>query len=266
MMIRQTLGRVVLCLTLVCGATAASAQAPGCDLYKVNTSLLNVSSAAGGDLYKDALFDGDIVCATQRQTAAGRDWVYISHKVDRGNARAPVDGWAPLQYLQALSPAEAAAVRGSTPPGPVTAAPPPVAAQPAPPAAPPPVGAQPAPPAAPPPVAAAPPAAPAPASPRVARPEETLRFDAPIPFGPFPVNGHSIKEMIEGTPLFAPIEGLDEALWKKKCTTCHQWNKERLCEQGKTYAEDPKYVLRQPHPFGGALKIALMRWAISGCQ
>ena len=80
------------------------------------------------------------------------------------------------------------------------------------------------------------------------------------------MNGHSIKEMIESTPLFAPIEGLDEALWKKKCTTCHQWNKERLCEQGGTYVKDPKYVLRQPHPFGGALKLALMRWAISGCQ
>jgi hypothetical protein len=252
-MIGRIVGRVVLCLTLVFGAAAASAQEPGCNLYKVNTSLLNVSSDAGGVIYKDALFDGDIVCATQRQTAGGRDWVYMSHKVDRGNARTPVDGWSPLQYLQPLSPAEAAAVGG-------TAAPPPVAAQPAPPAASPPVPAQPAPP----PVAAAPPAAPAPA--RVARPEEVLRFDAPIPFGPFPVNGHSIKEMIESTPLFAPIEGLDEALWKKKCTTCHQWNKERLCEQGKTYAENPKYVLRQPHPFGGALKIALMRWAISGCQ
>jgi hypothetical protein len=92
-----------------------------------------------------------------------------------------------------------------------------------------------------------------------------LRFDQPIPFGPFPVNGHSLQEMIDTMPLFSPIEGLEEPLWKKKCTSCHQWNKERLCEQGGTYVQAPRNVLRVQHPFGGALKIALMRWAKSGC-
>ena len=81
-----------------------------------------------------------------------------------------------------------------------------------------------------------------------------------------PVNGSSIKQLIEGIPLFPPIEGLDEALWKKPCSSCHKWNQERLCEQGKTYAKAAKYVLRHPHPYGGALKLALMRWAQSGCE
>jgi hypothetical protein len=72
--------------------------------------------------------------------------------------------------------------------------------------------------------------------------------------------------MINTTPLFPPIEGLDESLWQKKCTSCHQWNQARMCQQAATYVKAPKFVLRVPHPFGGTLKLALMRWAISGCQ
>ena len=99
------------------------------------------------------------------------------------------------------------------------------------------------------------------------RTEDVLRFEQPIPFGPFPVNGKSIKQMIEEhSPLFPPIEGLPDELWKKNCTACHQWNQARLCAQGKTYAKTPRYALRHQHPFGGVYKIALMRWAKSGCQ
>ena len=93
-----------------------------------------------------------------------------------------------------------------------------------------------------------------------------LRFDQPIRSGPYPVNGLSIKQLIESVPLFPPIEGLDEALWKKPCSSCHKWDKERLCQQGKTYVNAARYVLRQPHPYGGPFKVALMRWAKSGCE
>jgi hypothetical protein len=236
------IGRIVICMAaLLSAATAASAQDPNCNLYKVNTSLLNISQSAGGDTYKDALFDGDLVCVARQQNVGDKQWAYISNKVEAGDARTLVDGWAPLDYLAKASPSDAAA-----------ASPPPAAA----PAAPPPA------------VAVSPPAAP-PAPPKTAgppiRPEDVLRFDQPIPFGPFPVNGHSLEEMIDSIPLFPPIEGLDESLWKKKCTTCHKWDKARLCDQGATYVEAPKNVLRVPHPFGGALKIAMMRWAKSGC-
>ena len=99
------------------------------------------------------------------------------------------------------------------------------------------------------------------------RSEDILRFAQPIPFGAFPVNGHSIQEIIESNqPLFSPIEGLEDAVWQKKCTECHKWNQARLCEQGKTYVKAPRNVLRVKHPFGGTLKIALMRWAKSGCE
>jgi hypothetical protein len=96
--------------------------------------------------------------------------------------------------------------------------------------------------------------------------EVHLRFDQPIESGPYPVNGLSIKQLIERMPLFPPIEGLDETLWKKTCSSCHKWDKERLCNQGKTYAKTARYVLRQPHPYGGSFKVALMRWAKSGCE
>ncbi len=96
--------------------------------------------------------------------------------------------------------------------------------------------------------------------------EGALRFDQPIQSGPYPVNGHSIKQLIEGMPLFPPIEGLDELLWKKTCSSCHKWDKARLCDQGKTYVKVARYVLRQPHPYGGSFKVALLRWAKSGCE
>jgi hypothetical protein len=96
--------------------------------------------------------------------------------------------------------------------------------------------------------------------------EAPLRFDQPIRTGPYPVNGLSIKQLIESVPLFPPIEGLDEALWKKPCSSCHKWDKEKLCQQGKTYVNAARYVLRQPHPYGGPFKVALMRWAKSGCE
>jgi hypothetical protein len=246
-MIARLLVPMGFCLALASMATAASAQGD-CNAYKVNTSLLNISQQAGGDIYKDALFDGDIVCVAQQQNVSGTQWAYISYKLVAGGNPPLVDGWSPLQYLQKVSPADSAAASPPT----VATAPPPAA--PLPPAAAP--GAPP---------AAAPAATAMMPGPPI-RPEDMLRFDQPIPFGPFPVNGHSIAEMIQSTPLFSPIEGVDESVWKRPCANCHQWNKDRMCEQGATYVRDPKNVLRVPHPFGGALKIALMRWAKSGCQ
>jgi hypothetical protein len=232
-----------LCLALGLGAAPAAAQPASCDTYKVDTSLLNISREAGGVTYKDALFDGDTVCVAQQQSVNGAAWGYISQKVEANANRTLVDGWAPMQYLQKIGAGQAAAAPPAAPAAPPPAPP----AQPAAPgqAAPAPTMAMPGPP---------------------IRPEDALRFDQPIPFGPYPVNGHSIAEMIQSMPLFSPIDGVDESVWKKECKNCHQWNKDRMCQQGATYVQVPKNVLRVPHPFGGALKIALMRWAKSGCQ
>jgi hypothetical protein len=97
--------------------------------------------------------------------------------------------------------------------------------------------------------------------------DEIIEWDKPIGIGPYPVNGRTIAELIEGTPLFSPIEGLHESIWKKTCSSCHQWNRERLCDQGKTYAgQNIRLVLRHPHPYGGPFKLALYRWAKAGCR
>jgi hypothetical protein len=224
---------VLLWLALVCNPAAA--QQPACRFYKVDTSFLNVSKDAGGHIYIDVLYDGEIACVTRQEKATGDDWAYISYKLEGANAAKPVEGWSALSAMKPLSSAEAAAVGGRR--APAAAASPPSAA----------------------------PAAPAPGSTAV-RPEDVLRFSQAVPFGPFPVNGKSIKELIDNVPLFPPIEGLDEAIWKKNCSSCHKWNQARLCEQGNTYAKDAKFVLRHPHPYGGSFKLALMRWAKSGCQ
>jgi len=246
------IGRIVFCLALFFSAGVASAQ-DACTIYKVNTSLLNISKDAGGDIYNDALFDGDIVCVARTQNVGGADWGYISHKLEPANVRTPVEGWSSLQYLQAMSAADARAALAGAPSAGAPAAPP-AAAESAPTPAP----------MAPPAVARAPSAAPAGATVAI-RAEDTLRFDQPIPFGPFPLNGHSLKELIDTVPLFPPIEGLEESLWKKKCTSCHQWDQASLCQQAATYVQTPRYALRVPHPFGGTLQIALMRWSKSGC-
>jgi hypothetical protein len=109
-----------------------------------------------------------------------------------------------------------------------------------------------------PPAAAATPPAAAPA-------DDALRFNEPVPFGPLPVNGQSLDQLSKGIPQFPPIEGLDESVWKKPCASCHKWDRATLCDQGASYAKNPRYAVRISHPYGG-FAVALMQWAKSGCQ
>lgn len=95
---------------------------------------------------------------------------------------------------------------------------------------------------------------------------EILKFTQPVPFGPPAVRGKTLKELAEGTPMFPPIEGLPEELWKKSCATCHQWNTKRLCDQGTSYISSAAAAFRHQHPYGGPYKLALMRWAKTDCQ
>lgn len=109
--------------------------------------------------------------------------------------------------------------------------------------------------------------APQPTPPAAAAPaDDILRFTQAIPFGPYPVNGSSIQHLAEAIPQFPPFDGLEESMWKKPCSTCHKWDRQALCEQGASYAKNPRNALRHPHPYGGAYKSALMQWARSGCQ
>jgi len=97
--------------------------------------------------------------------------------------------------------------------------------------------------------------------------EEIVRFSEPIQNGAYPVVGRSLEELINGVPLFPPIEGLDDKLWKDKpCSTCHKWNRQTLCEQATLYAKRPAAAVRIRHPYGGPDKVAMTNWAKNGCQ
>jgi hypothetical protein len=240
------IGRVVLLVALACFAGTALAQEPACTFYKVDTNTLQISKDAGGDRYIDALFDGDVACVTSKTNIKGIEWGFVAGKLESLKKVTPVNGWTPLQRLKPISTADAAALLAAATP---TAAP--NSNTPSGPTA-----------------SKVPATTPAPntAATAAAHPEDVLHFDQPVPFGPYPVNGHSLKELTDSVPMFSPVEGLDDKLWKKKCSSCHQWNKDSLCKQALTYLRAPKDVLRIQHPFGGTLKVALMRWARSGCE
>jgi hypothetical protein len=110
------------------------------------------------------------------------------------------------------------------------------------------------------------PTAPTTAAAPAAPTEEVVRFTEPLTTGPFPINGRSLEQLVTGIPLFPPIEGLDESVWKKNCNACHKWDRQTLCEQGATYVKNPRSALRGSHPYGGPEKIAIMQWAKTGCQ
>jgi hypothetical protein len=96
---------------------------------------------------------------------------------------------------------------------------------------------------------------------------QTITFLTPLSRGFEPIAGRSIAQIIEGSPQYPPIEGLPDEVWKgKHCMDCHQWNKERLCEQGQTYlTATGSFALDKQHPIDG-FKQVLREWAASGCQ
>jgi len=96
----------------------------------------------------------------------------------------------------------------------------------------------------------------------------TVTLQSALTFGNAHVRGKSIEELVSGSPLFPPIDGLPDELWKgQNCSNCHQWTPDALCEQAHTYVNRPAAgnVVKQ-HPFGGGLKVNLHRWASDGCQ
>ena len=97
--------------------------------------------------------------------------------------------------------------------------------------------------------------------------DEPIFFERPIKFGDPAIDGKSIAQLIKSEPLFSPVEGLDKSVWQgKHCDGCHQWNEARLCEQAKVFITNDVSVLRLQHPLGTRFKVALARWAQSGCQ
>jgi hypothetical protein len=95
-----------------------------------------------------------------------------------------------------------------------------------------------------------------------------LTFTMPFTNAEGPLIGKSFSELIEMSALYAPIDGLPDALWKdQSCSNCHQWTKEALCTQGKTYVRSGgENAVSKKHPFGGVFKKNLRSWAEGGCK
>lgn len=91
-------------------------------------------------------------------------------------------------------------------------------------------------------------------------------FDRPLKVGDPAIDGKSLAQLVEGKPLFTPIEGLDKAEWNNSCSSCHQWTRERLCEQSQRYDRSDAGILRLQHPYGPRFKVALANWAKNGCK
>ena len=106
------------------------------------------------------------------------------------------------------------------------------------------------------------------AAPEVADILEQVTFSAPLLSGAEGIKGKSIEDLVLGEPLFAPIEGIPEELWKgQQCSRCHEWTREALCTQSKTYlALNAQRSLGKEHPYGGTFKQNLKAWAAGGCQ
>ncbi len=95
-----------------------------------------------------------------------------------------------------------------------------------------------------------------------------IAFAAPLPDMAAPISGRSIEQLIAGSPLFPPVEGLPEEIWKgQKCSSCHQWTQDRICQQAKFYLGDAgERSLDKQHPYGGRFKRHLKTWASQGCK
>ncbi|MFN0113071.1 MAG: caspase domain-containing protein [Paracoccaceae bacterium] len=94
-----------------------------------------------------------------------------------------------------------------------------------------------------------------------------VTFSGPIAEGEPQILGQSIETLIASQPLFPPFEGIPDELWKgQHCTNCHQWTRDRICEQAQFYVSgDAARSLEKPHPLGLSFKQALKNWAAAGC-
>lgn len=95
-----------------------------------------------------------------------------------------------------------------------------------------------------------------------------VRYDAPLVAPGTAIDGILLSEITALSPMFPPVEGLPDEYWKAEtCASCHEWNKERLCEQSNVYLNlSGQKSLEKPHPFNGVLKRNLKQWAAGGCE
>ena len=95
-----------------------------------------------------------------------------------------------------------------------------------------------------------------------------IAFETPLISDVPALNGLSIAELVEGSPLYPPIEGIPDELWKgQSCSNCHVWTRDALCDQATVYLDtSARRSLIKLHPYGGEFKGALRNWASNDCR
>jgi hypothetical protein len=245
-LIGQSLVRLVAFFAVFAAASASQAHAQGvdCRYFKVSAERVSAFEEPRDGARSIATLDRDsIVCVAGDEQMGGRIWAFIPFKLEPGNRHSSVQGWAVKDALAPASQQEVAAMAEARAPVPPPALPPTQV-----------------PGAMPPPGVAQGEGAPAGSS------QDVVKFSQPITSYGFPVQGHSLEQLVHGVPTFPPIEGLPDDVWKKPCDSCHNWNQQTLCQQAMIYAQDVKMTMRKKHPYGGPEKLAMRNWAEHGCQ
>ena len=104
-------------------------------------------------------------------------------------------------------------------------------------------------------------------TPRATGDNLAVTFSSPFPTTDAALSGRSIEALLGATPLFSPIEGLPQELWKDQpCSNCHKWTRENFCTQSRVYRDtDEVALIDGEHPFGPDFKMALRNWARNDC-
>ncbi len=95
-----------------------------------------------------------------------------------------------------------------------------------------------------------------------------IAFNRPLTEGGDAVRGKSLEELIQGSPLFPPIEGLPDEVWKgKHCSDCHQWRPPDAVRPGQFLLNNQvPDAFGAIHPLGGQFRQVLKAWAAQGCK
>lgn len=95
-----------------------------------------------------------------------------------------------------------------------------------------------------------------------------IAFDEPLVSDDPALSGQTLAALADGFPLFPPIEGLPDEVWKdRSCSGCHKWDRATLCTQAQFYLSDAGQAgLKKQHPYGGGFKQALRSWGTQGCE
>jgi hypothetical protein len=93
-------------------------------------------------------------------------------------------------------------------------------------------------------------------------------YDQPLVNAGPNLTGHKISEVLSLSPIYPPIEGLPEQVWKgKHCTDCHKWDRKALCDQGHFFVNNKVDIkLGEVHPLGGYFRRVLKVWASQDCR